>query len=87
MEEENSAQSSSGNDKKELDQIQIRALIKKTPPSEIVKQVKSMNEVNMIHTPLRKGQKRGPEDSLHTMSIDMYDKLMDMFTLLSGEIK
>jgi len=73
-----------GRDIKESNQIQIGARLKRTPPLS----AKSGSDVlEMIQTPARKGQKRGAEDNLHTMSIDMFDSLMDRFNSLSNEIK
>lgn len=68
----------------EMNQIQIEAKLKRTPPL----LMKAGSDVkDLIHTPARKGLKRGADDSLHTMSVDMYESLMDKFSTLSNEIK
>jgi hypothetical protein len=68
----------------EMTQIQVVAKLKRTPP----KIEKAGGDAkDLIHTPLRKGLKRGADDSLHTMSVDMYESLMSKFSSLSNEIK
>jgi len=70
-----------GSDMQDSNKVQIRGGLQRTPPSS----TRSANDV--IHTPVRKGLKRGAEDDVHKMSFDMYDSLIERFNTLSSDIK